>query len=348
MPGFSKGMRTSQSNTQTAQLDKSQVQNLLIEKEEFFINFYGKHGYKRAMETSIAIATDPKFDKCSPLSIVEAILASARVGLDIELGEAWLVPYKETVQFQIGSKGFSKLLYNSTAGWLVDAEPIYEGDAFDYEITDNGKNISFKPDLFNRKVDDQKWVYKNLKAIYVSASDREGRKVHRIITRAQIEKLRLNSPGQKFASQWTKPYVRERIAKCLPVDIWEKWYEEMAITKAIKLFAKRLPLGDRNIEKAIKLDDLSEVGKEAEFVSESSSILIEQKPEMKRELSAMDKLFIDAQKYGFKLSGPTEGAVGKFWIKATIEIDGATAEDIIKIGFKAKGDFFVMNVTHLM
>lgn len=317
-------------NNQQVGQQQNQISTMLAQKESFFINFYGQTGYKRAMETALAIANEPKFSKCQPLSIIEAIMASARVGLSVELGEAWLVPYKESVQFQIGSKGFTKLLYNSTAKWLVDAEPIYKCDNFKYQITGNGKEINFEPSLFKRENDNPAWVYENLDAIYVSGVDIDGRKIQKVVTKKQIEKLRLNSPGQVFKNQWTKPYVANRIDKKLPVDIWEKWYEEMAITKAIKLFAKRLPLGDAVVEKAIRLDDYAEVGKEAEFIAESSTL--EAQTTTSPQNNKLNDLKLQAISLGFNVSGPVSKS-GKFWIQAIPTGEESDTVALSKLGF---------------
>lgn len=332
---------------------------LFEDKKDFFVAFYGESGYKRAMETAIAIATDSKFRNCSAVSISEAIFAAARVGLDIELNEAWLVPYKETVQFQIGRKGFTKLLYNSTAGWLIDAEPIYESDRFEYEITEAGKKISYTPNLFDREEEDAEWVFQNLKAFYLCATDRENRKIHKIVTKNQIEKLRLNSPGQIFAGSFTKDRERNRINNKLPVDIWEKWYLEMATTKAIKLFAKQLPIGDRVISKAIKLDDLAEVGEEAEFVAESATIDAEACEKPKTDLSEksknsslmlIGKIKESAESLGVKVGEPTKSH-GKTFIQAIPPESGQfNADALFDIGFKhfPKKNVWAMDITHLM
>ncbi|WP_434656687.1 recombinase RecT [Sulfurimonas sp. NW9] len=330
------------------------IAEVLEGKKDFFVAFYGESGYKRAMETAIAIATDSKFDRCSPISIAEAIMASVRVGLDIELGEAWLVPYKETVQFQIGRKGFQKLLYNSAAGWLIDAEPVYDTDSFEYQITEQGKKITFTPNFFEREEDSSEWIFGHMKAIYLSATDKSGRKIHKVVTKKQIEKLRLNSPNQIYASKWAKPDVKDRIAKKLPVEIWQKWYGEMAITKAIKLFAKQLPIGDKVINKAIKLDDLAEVGEQEEFIAEAQTIeptpLPQQttiQPDPKTPTSIND-IKAQAAILGAEVSGPVEKH-GKFWVKA-ITSEHTDTQLLQKLGFIfiSHKNVWVMEVTHLI
>lgn len=346
-------------NISTQQQGTMDVVSLFQQKRDFFVAFYGQHGYKRGMETAIAIATDNKFKECSSVSISEAIFAAARIGLDIELNEAWLVPYGQTVQFQIGRKGWTKLLYNSTAGWLIDAEPIYEADRFEYEITEDGKKISYIPNLFDREEEDTEWVFQNLKAFYLCATDRENRKIHKIVTKNQIEKLRLNSPGQKRAGRYTKDRERNRINQKLPVDIWEQWYLEMATTKAIKLFAKQLPIGDRVISKAIKLDDLAEVGEEAEFVAESATIDAEACEKPKTDLSEksknsslmlIGKIKESAESLGVKVGEPTKSH-GKTFIQAIPPESGQfNADALFDIGFKhfPKKNVWAMDITHLM
>ena len=54
-----------------------------------------------------AINSNPKLASCTQQSLLAAIMNSAQLGLEFNtpLGEAYLIPYGSTVNFQIGYKG---------------------------------------------------------------------------------------------------------------------------------------------------------------------------------------------------------------------------------------------------
>lgn len=253
--------------------------NALLKHKTLFKTFITNDDeYKQAMTTFATIMADEKFKKCSQDSIAKAIADSVRLGLDPTPGidHTYLVPYfskgNMSVQLQISAKGYTQMLYR--AGWLIETvEACYNCDDIDYVITEAGKSISFRPNFKKRQLNDKEWIFNNLHSIMLVIVDAEGRKVSKLVSRESIEKLRLSSPGQTKTNQFTKTYNVQRINQKLPVDIWNDWYEEMALTKGIKLFAKRLPIGDKRISQAIKLDDLNEAGIESVYDETKDEII---------------------------------------------------------------------------
>ena len=83
-----------------------------------------------------AISVNPKLASCTPASFLGAMMNAAQLGLEpnTPLGQAYLIPYGNSVQFQIGYKGLIDLAYRSGEVELVQAHIVYENDTFECEF----------------------------------------------------------------------------------------------------------------------------------------------------------------------------------------------------------------------
>ena len=83
-----------------------------------------------------AISVTPKLASCTPQSFLGAMMNAAQLGLEpnTPLGQAYLIPYGNSVQFQIGYKGLIDLAYRSGEVELVQAHIVYENDEFECEF----------------------------------------------------------------------------------------------------------------------------------------------------------------------------------------------------------------------
>lgn len=91
---------------------------------------------EKFIRTSLtAINSNPKLLNCSPQSLIAAIMNSAQLGLEFNtpLGEAYLIPYGNQVQFQIGYQGLLKLAHNTGQFKRITAKEVYENDDFDID-----------------------------------------------------------------------------------------------------------------------------------------------------------------------------------------------------------------------
>lgn len=102
-----------------------------------------------------AVSNTPKLAQCTPKSFLAAMMNAAQLGLEpnTPLGQAYLIPYGDTVQFQIGAKGLTDLAHR--AGTNVEAHVVYENDKFSYSyglhpdlthepaMKDKGKPIAY-------------------------------------------------------------------------------------------------------------------------------------------------------------------------------------------------------------
>lgn len=79
-----------------------------------------------------AVSNTPKLANCTPESFLGAMMNAAQLGLEpnTPLGQAYLIPYGNTCQFQIGYKGLLDLAHRSKTN--VEAHEVYENDEFTY------------------------------------------------------------------------------------------------------------------------------------------------------------------------------------------------------------------------
>ena len=93
-----------------------------------------------------ALSTNPKLAQTTPQSFLESFLAAmmtaAQLGMEpnTPLGQAYLIPYYNNksrcneCQFQLGYKGLIDLAYRSGEVSIIQAQVVYENDAFDYSF----------------------------------------------------------------------------------------------------------------------------------------------------------------------------------------------------------------------
>lgn len=81
-----------------------------------------------------AATTNPKLLECSQASIIRSVLQAAQLGLEPDgvLGKAYLVPYKDQCQFQLGYQGMLELARRSKDIKRVRVETVREGDQFHF------------------------------------------------------------------------------------------------------------------------------------------------------------------------------------------------------------------------
>lgn len=96
--------------------------------------------------TLTAVRVNPKLGNCKPVSLIAAIMQSAQLGLEpnTPLGQAYIIPYGNEAQFQIGYKGLIDLAHRSGEFKSIYAHEVYENDEFDYEYGLH-QNLKHKP-----------------------------------------------------------------------------------------------------------------------------------------------------------------------------------------------------------
>ena len=86
------------------------------------------------------VVKNPKLAReCSPASLMNAILESASLGLEVggPLGLAHILPYKGVAELRLDYKGEIELMYRSPLVRKIVTNAVYEGDDFQYEYGTN-------------------------------------------------------------------------------------------------------------------------------------------------------------------------------------------------------------------
>lgn len=83
-----------------------------------------------------AVSGNKKLQQCDPASFLGAMMTAAQLGLEpnTPLGQAYLIPYGNQCQFQLGYKGLIDLAYRSGQVSIVQAHTVYANDTFEYEL----------------------------------------------------------------------------------------------------------------------------------------------------------------------------------------------------------------------
>ena len=73
---------------------------------------------------------EKSLQKCEPMSVIASAMVAASLDLPIDknLGYAWIVPYKNKAQFQLGYKGYIQLALRSGQYRYINAIPIHKGE----------------------------------------------------------------------------------------------------------------------------------------------------------------------------------------------------------------------------
>ena len=94
---------------------------------------------------------NPKLQACDPVSFIAAMMQSAQLGVEpnTPLGQAYLIPYGNQVQFQISYKGLLELAQRSGQFKTIYAHPVYENDEFEV-VYGLDQKLIHKPTFTNR------------------------------------------------------------------------------------------------------------------------------------------------------------------------------------------------------
>jgi len=190
--------------------------------------------------------------KCTPGSILANLCLAGQIGLvpNTALGHAWLVPFLNSkppaqrggpwlkvmeAQLVIGYKGYVKLVHDA-AGLVVQAQPVYAGDEFDYDLA------SFPPVKYHRPGKGDRGP---LVAAWCHLKTRDGQVFGEVMTQEDIYKRRAVS----------KSYL-DRDGKPRKDSPWVLHEPEMWRKTAVRHALKLAPAGnDERLERALSADD---------------------------------------------------------------------------------------------
>lgn len=175
-----------------------------------------------------AVGTNPSLKKCEPMSVISAAAIAASMDLPINqsLGFAYIVPYGDNAQFQIGWKGIIQLAMRSGQYKTINITPVYEGqikshNPFTGEMEFNAQATS-----------DQTVGY----LLYFKLLN--GYEKYFYMTKEQCQ-----AHGKKYSKQFA--YGKGR---------WAEDFDSMALKTVAKLGLSKYGILSLDMQKAIELD----------------------------------------------------------------------------------------------
>jgi len=193
---------------------------------------------------------NPELLECSPESFLGAVIQSAQLGLepDTPMGHAALIPFfnsktgKKEVNFMPMYRGLMDLVHRGANHPILDPTAVYAGDHFIY-VKGLVPVLTHEP--MPRK------GHEKLSHAYCVAVFADGRKVFRVMTRADIEACRARSKSKGFSP-------------------WQTDYEAMALKTVIRQLVKYLPMS-AELQACVGLDEMAEAG-----ISQRNDIILQE------------------------------------------------------------------------
>jgi recombination protein RecT len=163
------------------------------------------------------IRTNPKLLECNIESLMGAVLECAKLGLEPNMmGQAYLIPFKNEVQFVIGYRGLIDLVRRSGQITNIEARIVHENDEFNYEYGVSA-DLKHKPALTGKG--------KPI-AYYAVATFKDGGYAFDVMSVEDIEAHRDKYSKAKNFGPWkddfdamAKKTVLRQLIKYLPISI---------------------------------------------------------------------------------------------------------------------------------
>lgn len=176
-----------------------------------------------------ALAQQPALVKCTPQSLVLAVMRGARTGLPVDGGGglAWIVPYGTEATYVPGYKGLITLA--KATGLVKDMQPkaVHAADAFEVDEAD-GK-VTHKRFIPRTKDDDRG----PLIAVYCRTTLPDGTVRFTVMDMMDIERIRSKSRAQNGP--------------------WKTDFEAMALKSVVKMDFKTLGVPPGDTFKALRI-----------------------------------------------------------------------------------------------
>lgn len=176
-----------------------------------------------------AIQVNPKLLNCNRLSLLTAVGEAAAMGLSVNpnLGEAYLIPRGNQVNFQRGYKGLVKLAYRSGLIDSIYCDVVYRNEHYIHTGGTDPK-IDHVPDADGQhRTGDPEDVVAAYAVVWLKGSTRP---VFRTVTKRQIIRAAEASGSSKNKS-WS--------------NVWRDHFEAMARKTALIRIWSQLPRDDK-------------------------------------------------------------------------------------------------------
>ncbi len=166
--------------------------------------------------------------KCNKDSVLRCVIAASQLGLELGmLGNAYLIPFKDTCQLIIGYKGMIDLARRSGQVLGIRAHIVDEADEFRFEL-------GLVPSIHHKPAEKKTG---NMKYVYAVAQLRDGGYHFEVMSKDEIEKVAARKPNK----------------------IWSEYFDEMAKKTAIRRLFKYLPVSSE-MSIAVTIDERADAG----------------------------------------------------------------------------------------
>ena len=152
----------------------------------------------------------PALLNTTPASFLGAVMQSAQLAL----GQAYLVPYGNQCQLILGYRGMIDLARRSGQVLSLSAFAVHEGDDFNYQL-------GLHPDIHHVPSCEADRVKKPITFVYAVANLKGGGYQFEVMSRAEVEAVK---------------------AKAKSKNIWNSYFEQMALKTVIRRLFKYLPV----------------------------------------------------------------------------------------------------------
>jgi recombination protein RecT len=181
---------------------------------------------KFLMLARLEISKSDYLCKCKGETVLGCLIKAASLGLYVNTGDAYLVPYKDTCQLQIGYQGMLKLLYRGGMK-SITVNAVYSNDVF--EFVDGTERMIRHIRSFKDRGE--------FMCVYCIAKI-NGEQIIEIMDKNEIDLVMSKS---KSAQKNDSP--------------WNIFYDEMAKKTVIRRLFKKLPQEKLDIETVYALRD---------------------------------------------------------------------------------------------
>lgn len=146
------------------------------------------------------------------------LLKGAFLGLDFLNKECYLIPYGNTLNFQMDYKGAKKVAKRYSTRPILDifAEVIREKDTFDYKIVDGEQTINHSPNVLDKG--------SNIVGAYAVCKYVDGGKLIEVMNMEELEAAKRKSknpntgPWKDFTNEMYKKTVLRRLCKHIDIS----------------------------------------------------------------------------------------------------------------------------------
>jgi len=178
-----------------------------------------------------ALTRTPKFQECTPESVMKCLLDCSAMGIEPDNRRAYLIPYKRECTLIISYMGLIELIRRSGDVVSIRAETVCEKDHFAWSNGEIEHSINWREDRGEAQ------------AVYAEAVMKSGERQAAVMTRAEVNAIRDRSSGYQYA-------IREK--KDHP---WITDWPEMAKKTAVRRLSKMLPLSSEIMDHVTRDDD---------------------------------------------------------------------------------------------